>query len=806
MFVTNLSLVIRKILRSPVLALINILCLSAGFVTVLFVSLWIRNELSYDTFHPNYKNIYRLTIKVDDNEAGYHSHFARSYYPWLYEIKDKIPGIDEIARLNFKKNQIIRTSTEETFRADIIFSDPGVFNVFHFNFLEGTAATALEKPFSVILSESTARKYFGDGTAVGQNVEIYCDRCEEKKQYSVSAVVSDFPPNSHFHFDMIGGIENPESFSDWAYYYVLLDKGVSPASVLSKFKDFAVGYVGEDYIDNLSPELQPLTDIHLKSAKDREIEINGESRNIWLFIGLSAFVLFVSLFNFINVRQVSLIRSQKDLSVMRIFGASRKALFSFQFIESFILSFLAILIAVLIVSLFLNSFNLLTAKDYKISEIWSSGLFYLLVMLLFLLSLLAGMYPFIISGIRRKIKAEPGKQDYFRPVVSKGKYRLTRIYIALQFAASIILISIVFVVNQQLDYFMQNRLGNNMGRILCIRNIPVQVLNNYQPFKAELLKNPVIQDVTCSFENPADENMDMMPFETPNVSDDIKNKMLFVYPADDNIFSFYNIRFLAGTGFPPYYGNDTIPETYILNKKACDLLGWKPEDAIDRPFTLVFDYDGKNLFKGGRISGVVKDFQMSSMKNEIKPYVFFQKSFWMESVQIKFDTSQTQQAFNFVKADFEKFFPGFPMQYSYVEDLYYKIYSNEFRLQSLSTLLGILAILLSMTGLWGITGIIYETKTKEIGIRKVNGAGKLNILSWLLKDINGIALVSVLIGIPLSVIIARHWLMSFPLRISLQWWMFVLPAAFIYMVAILTVILQANRVAGMNPVESMRYE
>jgi putative ABC transport system permease protein len=321
-----------------------------------------------------------------------------------------------------------------------------------------------------------------------------------------------------------------------------------------------------------------------------------------------------------------------------------------------------------------------------------------------------------------------------------------------------------------------------------------------------LLKNPLILDITSSFENPADENMDMMPFETIHVSDDVKDKLLFVYPADDNFFEFYNIKVLSGQGFPEYYGNDSLPESYILNKKACDFLGWKPEDAIDKPFTLIFNSGDQKIFNGGRIVGVVEDFQMSSMKNEIKPYVFFQKSFWMESVQVKFQAGQTGPSFEAVRAGFEKSFPGFPMQYDYIEDLYNRIYKNEKQLTSLSLLLGFLAILLSALGLWGITGIVYQSRTKEIGIRKVNGATRGEIIFWLLKDINRIVLFSIIAGIPVAFILMRDWLLNYPLRISLQWWMFLLPALFIYLIAFFTVSWQANKAAGMNPVESLRYE
>jgi putative ABC transport system permease protein len=802
----HLNIIIRKLSQTPVLTSINILCLSVGMITIMFITIWIKDELSFDRFHPSSENIYRLSVKVDDNAAGYHSHFARSYFPWLFQIKDKVPGIKEIARLNFEHNSIIMTPKKEAFRTELILSDPSVFSVFWFSFIRGSASSAFEKPFSVILTESAASRYFGNSEALGQTVLIYCDRCTERKPYTVTGIVKDYPTNSHFHFDAIGNIDKPETYSDWAYYYLLLDGKTDPSSITEKFKSFASSYINDDYINNLTPDIQAVTDIHLKSKKDREIEENGNYRDVWLFLGLSFFVLFVALFNFINVRQVSLIKGRKTLSIMRIHGASRGELFLHQLVESLMLCFIAMGLALIIVMICLPSFNHFTGKSVTIAHVWDTPVWYIVVSGLLLISVIAGIYPFLISEIRNSMRSGSDRNYFSEPGSSGRKLRFTRVYVSLQFAASLILIITVLVVNRQVDFFMDNRLGSNMDKILCIKNIPVQIMNNYQVFKTELLKDPLIHDVTSSFENPAYENMDMMTFETTNVSDDIKDKHLFVYPADDNFFQFYNIKLLAGSNFPVYTGNDSLPEAYILNKRACDFLGWKPEDAIDKPFKFVMEMDGKNLFRGGRIVGVVEDFQMASMKNEIKPYGFFQKSFWMESVQIKFDTAQTKRAFETIKASFDKAFPGHPMQFEYVEDLYRKIYKNENQLKSLSLILGILAVLLSSLGLWGITGIIYQSKIKEIGIRKVNGAGRKNIIFWLLRDINLIVLLAILAGIPVSYILMRDWLINYPLRIALEWWMFVIPAIFIYLTAIFTVFWQAGKASMMNPVESLRCE
>lgn len=802
----SLRLVLRSIRKSPVFNLLSILCLTTGMVTVILVYLWIRDEMSYDSFHPKSASLYRFTIKVEDKERGYYSHFARSYFPWVFEMKEKVPGIQEMARLAIRKNYVVKTSEDEVFNADLIQSDPQVFSVFHFSFLRGDPSTAFEKPYSVILTKPVAEKYFGKKDPLGQTLELYCDRCTERVKYTVTAVVEEYPVNSHFHFDLLATIDDPASFSDWAYYYVLLEVGTEPESIIQQFKGFAADYIPDDYAANLTPFLQKITDIHLHSAKDREIEENGNYRDIARFAWLSFFVMFIALFNYSNVRQVNLIRNNRTFSVLRIHGAEWKNIFHIQLLESIFISVLAMVVALFLVLVFLPGFNQLSLKNVTPATLISDPYLGYLVAGLIMISGISGIVPFLFYALNRNLFSRKSREYYSLAGISHNKYRLTRITMAMQFAVSLILIVTVLVVNRQLNFFMSNRLGSKQPEILCLKNIPVQVLNHYGVFRSALLSNPLITEVTSSFENPADENMDMMPFKTDQVADDLKDKLIFVYPAADNFFRFYQVPVVAGRDFPDWGGNDSLPETYILNRRACEYLGWQPEDAVGKPFELVFELNGKNLFIGGRIIGVVEDFQMSSMKNEIKPYVFFQKSFWLGSIQIKYDIQRRQEALEFIMMEYSKTFPGFPPQYEYVEDLYLKIYRNEFRLQNLSLLLGLLAVILSSLGLWGITGVLYRTKYREIAIRKVTGAHRTTLVLWLLKDINLIWLLSVIAGLPASFILVNRYLENYPLRISPEWWMFAVPAGITWLITLTTVLWQAILSSGINPAVVLKSE
>lgn len=300
--------------------------------------------------------------------------------------------------------------------------------------------------------------------------------------------------------------------------------------------------------------------------------------------------------------------------------------------------------------------------------------------------------------------------------------------------------------------------------------------------------------------------MDAMRFETTGDTENIKDKILWVFPVDDNFFSFYNINLVYGSNFPPYYGNDTIREYYIVNQKALEHLGWTPEEAVGRPFSLIFNYNGENLFKGGNIIGVVEDFQISSMKDEIKPYVFFQKSYWLGSVQVEYDSLNTKSSLDFISKKWHNIFPGFPFEYEFVDDLYKNIYSNEIRFKRLSIVLGVIAIILSCLGLWAITGITYQARTKEIGIRKTNGATVFRILMLMLKDILVIIAVSSIVALPLSYYLMKNWLEDYANRINISFWILALSLLIVVFVAIITVSWQSYKAASGNPVRALRYE
>ena len=806
MFLSQLKIIIRNIIHKPLYPAISVVVLSTGIACVLLTSVWIRDELSYDSSYNNSDKLYRLTIEKNDKTSGYHTHIARSWYEWLKNIKTDVSGVKDFGRFISRGETTIKIDSS-VFNSRLLKANEDFIRIFSIRFIGGNPSTALKEPNTAIISKSAAAKYFGTKNPLGEVIQDYLMNSLERKEYRITAIVEDLPVNSHFHFDLVLAMDKSD-LTDWTWYYnyILLDDNVQPSHIIEQFNQFAEKYIDADEVKTLTPHLQKITDIHLESALDRELEENGNNKILALLAALTLFVFFVSTLNFLNLQYVVFLRRQKARSVLNYAGAGFRNHLANQLLESFLYSLLSTLSGISIFEWLHKYFNNILGKSPDAgSEVIHSTFLFLVPAIIIIISI-AGLYPLLITQAKKKVSSITSKHDnnYDNPLISRNRYKILKSLITVQYIFSITLLITVVVVNKQVHFIMDHRLGNNQNNIICVKGLPVQVYNKYEVFKSELLANPDIKDVTSSFEDPSSENLDMMSFETSGVESG--EKMLYVYPVDDNFFGFYNIELVAGRNFKEFAGNDTISEDYILNECALKYLGWKAEDAIGKPFTLRFENEKNNLFTGGTIVGVVKDFQMSSMKNKIKPYVFYQKSFWLFSAQIKYDSAHLAGVLDQIETTWKKLYPDYPLEYDYVEDLYKQIYKNEIQLKNLSLALGIIGMFLSCLGLWGITGIIYEARTKEIGIRRINGAKTMQIIYWLLKDIIVIVVIALFLAMPISYYLMDQWLNNFAYKTALSWWIFILAGIIAFTIAILTVSLQSWKTATRNPVKALRYE
>jgi putative ABC transport system permease protein len=806
MFFLYLRLALQNMIRTPLFTLVNILGVSIAMVCVLLIGLWINDEFRYDDHLTRGDRLYRLTVEVSDPAINLHSHFARSYQAWPWQMKDHFPEIEELVRLSRIFDMVIKDG-EKQFLGKFHYADSSFLRIFDIPLLAGDPKTALAEPNSVVLSKSYASTHFPKTDILGKEIQVYCRNCPEKVAYRVTGIMEDLPETSHFSMDLLASFPEPEKQADWAYYYLLLKPGSQADSLLKKIPAFIRDVAGEEEARISIPHLQGVKDIHLYSHKDRELSENGNIRMVRLFGGIAIFVLFIALINFLNLRMAALLAGQKSFLVMKTFGAHTGSFFIRGILESGLLAVLSLLIALTTLTGLIGPFNSFANKAISFTEPGNPILF--LSAALIILTLLTGILPylrvFILGKKTALVSLRPQQAEL--PFLKKGaRLSVPRLLIALQFAAATLLIVAAIAVKRQAQYLMGERLGEKNEKIVCLQNLPVQVTDRYTFLRESLLGSPLIRDVTATMEDPGDEALDKMPFEADGVAPELGKKLMYVYPAGDNLFRFYGIPLVAGTDFPAYTGNDSLPESYILNESAVQMLGLSPEEAIGKPFNLVPGWDGGTLFHHGRIVGVVKDFYTGSLRFPLAPTCYFQKKFWMFSCQVKVDPARTEEAMKHIQACWSKAYPEFPISYIFIEDLYGKVYAQELRQQQLLIMFALLAILISGLGLWSVSSLVTRQRTREIGIRKVNGAGTLDIILQLNREFMVLVGIALLIAIPAGYFLLQHWMQQYANQ--------ALPGAGLYILAILiaggtailTVTLQCWKTAAGNPVNSLRYE
>jgi len=428
-------------------------------------------------------------------------------------------------------------------------------------------------------------------------------------------------------------------------------------------------------------------------------------------------------------------------------------------------------------------------------------------MLLSTLGVFIGMLPVLMLGIRERLHYLSGRVFYQTGygILEKGKRSAGRkVLIIVQFSASVVLILMTFFINMQLRYMLTAGIGSGQKDLIVMKKLPRPALDKYILFKEVLLENPLVREVSASMDEPSNLLMDAMKFEMDGMDESLKDQFIGVYPVDDNFLDFFDIKLLAGRNFPPYGGMEAR-EHFIINEAALEMLGFEsPDEAIGRPFEMIFGWP--ELFQGGAIGGVAEDFSYYTMTQKIKPMVMFQKHIWFWCFLIKVDSQNFKEAIEFVNREWDVMYPDFPFRYELVDDLYEGIYQREIVQGRILGLISVFTMIIACLGLVGLMHYLVGARTREIGIRKVNGARVSNILILLNMDFLLMVMVAIVIGIPLTWYLANSWLENFVYRIEIKWWIMLLAGTGFLVVSLLTVTYQSWKAASRNPVSSLRYE
>jgi putative ABC transport system permease protein len=695
----TLKFIIRNLLKRPFLNLIKILGLSLALSGVLLIVLFLKNELTYDTFHKDSERIYRLTVTDQSGIRG--KHFARiSNSGFVPGMADYFPEIEEYVRLAPVRGGVLKHNENYILIDQAFECDSTFFKVFSCKLVSGNPEEILNRPGSMIISESFARKAFGKTDPAGQIMILPEGQFYgTNKEFTVKGVMKDFPGNSHFHPEVIVSPVEKSEIESWAWTYLLLSENADPGKIVSGFKEFYSTQVdAESDVSKIEPHLQKLSDIHLHSNKLREIEPNGNLSVIYAFSLAALILLLIALANYANLNMGMAGFSDNYLFISKVCGASGLML-----VKYFIYDGIIIILCSVLIGGFVSFFaNLVIRTQYGINLLEGNSLFITGFILIFgLLGLLAGILPLLKKGVE-SVKESSGLKN-----VRLKRKGISKSIIIIQYTISVVLIVAVFAIKRQTGYALEQSMGSNNENLICMKDVHTSVQKKFKVFKDDLLKYSSIKSVSAMFEPPGGEANDMFEFKMEGYVRDETNSTdnyIGVFPCDYSFASAFSLNFLAGSNFSESSTDHNGSGEYIINETAMRRLHFSdPSEITGHEFKLVTNIEGIDL-PAGKIIGVVEDFHLSSIKKAVEPLVLFKREeLWLLNFVISFNPGRKDRALADIKSVWEKMYPGYPFQYEYVGSMFENVYKAELLQTRLLSVFTIMALFICSMGMLGLT-------------------------------------------------------------------------------------------------------
>ncbi len=761
--------------------MINISGLSIGLACFILIFLWVKDEIGYDRFHENADQLFRINTRDHEDPDFIWTTTPTPLAPFL---KEKFPEVISYTRY-WSFGAMVRYEKKHFFEDDIKLVDPYFFEMFTFPFIKGEKETALPNPDAVVLTESTAKKYFGDEDPIGKMLNIRNDI-----DFTVTAVIQNPPKNSHMRFTMLAHIDNVPEYrrtswaSDYPSYIMIHDK-FTEEEVTRKIE----GIFRTINPDNTEyPVLQNVTDIYLN-----ENGVPGKLIHVYTFSIIAVLVLIIACINFMNLSTARSAKRAREVGLRKIVGASRLQLIK-QFIgESTIFSFIALFIAWILVELFRPVFSTLAGKDIEI-EYLDPILILSMLIILILTRLFSGSYPALILSSFKSIHFLKGEK-----IQHPGSKSSRNILVIFQFFVSVVLIICTTVIYKQLWYIQNKDLGLNKENILVTPFIGVMA-PKYDEIKKDLLRNPNIYYVSGVSNLPTNVIAHVsLDWEGNKNDEGIGIDYMMV---DYDLIETMEMGMLYGRSFSEEFaGDDSI--AYIINETAYKRMGI--ENPIGHPVEFQHPYFPER-FSRGKIIGVVKDFHHKPLRKHIVPLAMRMYRPWYNHLVIKINPEDIQRTISYVQASAGKFVPEYPFIYSFFEDEINVLYSPERKIGDIVKYFALLSIFISCLGLFGLASFTAEQYTRQIGIRKVNGASVTSIIFFLIRDFTKWVSLALILGCPVAWIIMKKILANYAYKTEFLWWIFLITALLVSFIGLFTVIVQAVKAATRNPADSLRYE
>jgi putative ABC transport system permease protein len=805
MLYNYLLIALRNLKKNITLSLINIFGLAIGISVALLILNYVANEYSYDKFHANADNIYRVESNFHEGKV-LTDDWPTASFGYGPAMKANIPGIKDYVRIALHQiNQVVKFENIKFRENTVCYTEPSFFRIFSFQLLTGDSKTALERPNTVVLTEAAAHRYFGDKNPIGKimsfsttDLTVHCE---------VTGIMKDIPQNSHIKYEFFISFNTLPKYlwEFWylheTYTYVQLSPGVSTRSIENRFPAMAEKYKTLPALKNKiwGIKLVPLKDIHLNPQKSYERETKGNRKAVFALIIIAIAILIIAWINYVNLTIARSMERAKEVGIRKISGGDKRQLITQFLFESFIVNMIALLLSFLLLSLIIPEFNHLTGKFLSFS-VWFSSYFWIILVLVFLVGvLLSGFYPaFILSSIT------PTSILKGKYIHSEGAGLIRKILVVLQFSASFILICGTLVVNAQLKFMKSQDLGVNIDQTLVLRypifsdSLSEKVLS----FKKALYQYSWVKDATISGSVPG-VSIDTWASNHRKDDDEMQNRLYEMLPVDYDYTSTYGLKVVNGRSFSEAFGDDK--EKLVINEESVKLLGYKSsKEAIG----------GQVMIEGEtnplEIIGVVKNFHHQSLQRNFTPimFVMYNRISWIKFkyISIKMNSTDIQSHTEAIERLWKNYFPESTFDSFFLNEFFDRQYKDDRQFGTIFGLFSFIAIIIASIGLWAIALYTANSRTKEMGIRKVNGASIYDLFMVLAKEFLILIVIAIIIALPLAWYIMSEWLRGYAFRTTLSPWLFVLAAFLLMLISLFAISRRIYKTATSNPVESLKYE
>lgn len=800
MFKNYIKVAFRNLKKHKVFSFINILGLSVGLTCCILIGLYINEEMSFDKFHNKSDNIYRFTrvFKSPDGSTSLHlSSLAPAYSPLLRaEYANEIEKIGRYVTFSGTVEYEDKLFQEPNFG----FADPEVVEILTFESLEGDLKKALSEPGSVVISETMAKKYFGNEDPIGKTIKY-----SAQADLMVKAVYKDMPDNSSVQLEMMGDFSIVEAFfggreavlrnfsSNSFKTIFTLKEGGRLDEIERRFEDFLIASQGENTPTWTELRIQKFTDVHLHSNLSDEQGLNSDITYIYIFMSIAGLILAIACINYMNLATARSASRAKEVGMRKVFGAAKANLINQFLIESIVLVLFAVVIAVAAAFFILPFFRQFTGLVLSFNLIENWNIIVIVLSFALAIGVLAGSYPAFYLSSFAPLRVLKGK------LTSGAKSGgLRRVLVVVQFTISVILIVSTMVVFQQLNYMQNKSLGYDKDQMMIL-GVSAQIGNQYATFKNELLNIPGVKAVGGSSRVPSGQLLDSQGAQA-----EVNGEMaptpvtIKVLSVDPDFIPTYQMELVGGgRNFTKDYSRDST--SFILNEKSVEVIGWESAaDAIGKPMS----YAGVR----GTVIGVAKNFHFESLQSEIVPIILVNRPNGMRSLSIKIEGNNIKSAVDEIESVYANFSPSTPIVYNFLNDRFEVLYNSETQRSQLFTIFSGLAIFLACLGLFGLASFTVAQRGKEISIRKVLGASVNQIVGILSKEFVLLVVISMVLAFPVAWYFMGDWLSGYAYRTELGWVPFVAAALIAGAIALVTIGMQTFKAAVTNPSDRLRDE